>query len=294
MRLKSTQMVSQRDPNRLAACFVLCLTFIAPSFRLSGSVSGPCPPIGSSEVPLNLTVEYGGEQFPIDFEDLVSNRMETEDKKLICSYIISATDGIPVIGASFLKNVFSAFRFDPPSIGLAHLSKAFLKEEPKDFVNTKNTMTDGPAAIQTISGNWGRKKPISSPTVSPSAFQKGEPIRLSGSDLIQSTSLLLSLTPTAVADGSAVKTQATPTSSLTGSSSQAALNTASITTSPSTRTLSTLIPTSSASKEKGDKKKNPTGSALSLDSLADLDPKNLSAEVVQELQRLLSLVPNLG
>lgn len=265
-------------------------------FVFSGSVSGPCPPIGSSEAPLNLTVEYGGEQFPIDFEDLVSSRMETEDKKLICSYIISATDGIPVIGASFLKNVFSAFRFDPPSIGLAHLSTAFLKEEPKDFVNTKNTMTDGPAAIQTISGNWGKKKPILSPTVSPSAFQKGEPIRLSGSDLIQSISLSLALTPTAVADGSAVKTQvtATPTSSLTGSGSQAAMNTASITTSPSTRASSILTPTSSASKEKGDKKKNPTGSTLSLDSLSDLDPKNLSAEVVQELQRLLSLVPHLG
>lgn len=89
-----------------------------------------CPMPFAGPSPLNLTVTYGGQEFPVNFEDLVAQRVNTTDGVLVCQIQISGSTHA-VFGAGFLKNVFSAYRFEPPSIGLAHLSEDFLSENPK-------------------------------------------------------------------------------------------------------------------------------------------------------------------
>jgi len=94
---------------------------------------------------------------------------------------------------------------------MAKLSRAFEKDQPKDL-SKPNTQADGPAAIQTISGIWGSVASVATPTVSASAFEKGSPIRATGGDSFQPTSLSLSLAPSALGGGENTTATATATS----------------------------------------------------------------------------------
>ncbi|CEH15246.1 Aspartyl protease [Ceraceosorus bombacis] len=106
-----------------------------------GYTTFPCSLPGAGPATLNLTLAFGGQEFHIDMEDLVSARMHDSKGKVVCrrnsaSNVDASADG-PVqpllFGASVLKNVFAAFRFEPPSIGLAHLSGSVKsREAPKD------------------------------------------------------------------------------------------------------------------------------------------------------------------
>ncbi|KAG8792931.1 hypothetical protein FRC12_004447 [Ceratobasidium sp. 428] len=49
---------------------------------------------------------------------------------LTCATFCLLTDTTGYIGASFLKNVYSVFRYDPPAVGFAELSAAALQKEP--------------------------------------------------------------------------------------------------------------------------------------------------------------------
>lgn len=145
-------------------------------------VKCPLPFAGPS--PLNITVNYGGQQFPILFEDLVAARVNTTDGVLACQVQISRSTHA-VMGAGFLKNVFSAYRFDPPSIGLAHLSEEFLSENPK----AGSTPT-----IQTAMAPWGTPSAIPTPTLTAYEFDTEHVVSATKTkDLIQTTSFSLSV-----------------------------------------------------------------------------------------------------
>lgn len=90
---------------------------------------------------VELTLNFGGRTWPMASDDFA---LTTSDPDTCVGAIFETTLGgsgnaqIPTwyIGASFLKNVYSVFRYDPPSVGFAQLSEAALKSEPVPLVNS--------------------------------------------------------------------------------------------------------------------------------------------------------------
>ncbi|KAF8609037.1 acid protease [Ceratobasidium sp. AG-I] len=82
-----------------------------------------------------LTINFGGRTWPMTSDDFA---LATNNPSVCVGAIFETTLGdndnaqIPqwYIGASFLKNVYSVFRYDPPAVGFAQLSAAALKGEP--------------------------------------------------------------------------------------------------------------------------------------------------------------------
>lgn len=82
---------------------------------------------------LNVTISFGGREWPISEEDMNFGRTQFGSPNCLGA-IFDLTRGTNigsssqgpgwVVGATFLKNVYSVFRADPPSIGFAELSTA--------------------------------------------------------------------------------------------------------------------------------------------------------------------------
>ncbi|KAJ1304816.1 hypothetical protein OPQ81_005951 [Rhizoctonia solani] len=113
---------------------------------LEGFWTFPC----SQQV--ELTLNFGGRAWPMSSNDF----MLTSNTPGTCvGAIFETTLGDPnnsqipqwYIGASFLKNVYSVFRYDPPAVGFAHLSSAALKGEPvplsADATNARSAHSNG-------------------------------------------------------------------------------------------------------------------------------------------------------
>lgn len=86
-----------------------------------------------------VTINFGGRTWPMASDDFA---LATNDPKTCVGAIFETTLGsndnpqIPdwYIGASFLKNVYSVFRYDPPAVGFAQLSAEALKNQPVALV----------------------------------------------------------------------------------------------------------------------------------------------------------------
>ncbi|KAH6914450.1 aspartyl protease [Coprinopsis sp. MPI-PUGE-AT-0042] len=81
---------------------------------------------------LNVTISFGGRDWPISEEDMNFGRTQFGSPNCLGA-IFDLTRGTNignsqgpgwVVGATFLKNVYSVFRAEPPSIGFAELSTA--------------------------------------------------------------------------------------------------------------------------------------------------------------------------
>ena len=81
------------------------------------------------ETTVTISFSFGGKSWPISAQDMNLGRISTGSD--ICAGAIfdlgadpniNSTGGLPwILGDTFLKNVYSVFRYDPPSIGFAQL-----------------------------------------------------------------------------------------------------------------------------------------------------------------------------
>ncbi|KAG6855363.1 hypothetical protein H0H87_004329, partial [Tephrocybe sp. NHM501043] len=78
-------------------------------------------------------MSFGGKSWPIDVADMNLGRLSATSSQCVGGIFdlglgsnIGSGQGNPswVVGATFLKNVYSVFRSNPPSIGFAQLSDA--------------------------------------------------------------------------------------------------------------------------------------------------------------------------
>ncbi|KAG8999657.1 hypothetical protein FRB95_012666 [Tulasnella sp. JGI-2019a] len=96
----------------------------------SGSDAGyyfyPCSTV------MNVSISFGGESWPIDPADFTSS---TQDPQTCMGALFAAESGSGastsgsinpawIIGDTFLKNVYSVYRFSPPSVGFATLASS--------------------------------------------------------------------------------------------------------------------------------------------------------------------------
>jgi cathepsin D len=76
---------------------------------------------------LNLTMSFGGKNWPISDADFQVTQL-TNEQCLGAFFELTTGGSAPawIVGDTFLKNVYSVFRYDPPSVGFAQLSKEAL------------------------------------------------------------------------------------------------------------------------------------------------------------------------
>ncbi|EUC60350.1 aspartic protease [Rhizoctonia solani AG-3 Rhs1AP] len=101
---------------------------------------------------VELTLNFGGRAWAMASDDFA---LTTDISGTCVGAIFETSLGDPdnsqipqwYIGASFLKNVYSVFRYDPPAVGFAQLSTAALKGEPvplsADATNARSAHSSG-------------------------------------------------------------------------------------------------------------------------------------------------------
>jgi len=114
-------------PTQDVAAIYAAVPGAAPIDTESGFYSFPC------NTKVEISLSFGGKLWPINSADMNLGRVSTGSTQCVGgifdlslgSNIVSG-GGNPnwVVGATFLKNVYSVYRADPPSIGFAQLSSA--------------------------------------------------------------------------------------------------------------------------------------------------------------------------
>jgi len=98
-----------------------------PIPQMAGYYQYPC------STSISISISFGGQSWPIDPKDMNFGPLDQTGKQCIGAIFdlsmgtnIVSGGGNPnwVIGATFLKNVYSVYRSNPPSIGFAQLSAA--------------------------------------------------------------------------------------------------------------------------------------------------------------------------
>ncbi|KAF7797550.1 hypothetical protein EIP86_008750 [Pleurotus ostreatoroseus] len=150
---------------------------IPGSLALTGEMEGffafPCT------TTVKVSISFGGTLWPISPDDMNLGRLDGDlclggifDLGMVTSF--TSSDGTPswVIGDTFLKNVYSVFRSDPPSVGFAQLSNLAVGTDPASAPSSDlQSATRQPASIPFLSS------PSSGVSTGPTASLK------SGSDV---------------------------------------------------------------------------------------------------------------
>lgn len=76
---------------------------------------------------VNVTMSFGGQSWPISNADFQAEQLNDETC-MGAFFSLSTGDNAPawIVGDTFLKNVYSVFRYNPPSVGFAQLSETAL------------------------------------------------------------------------------------------------------------------------------------------------------------------------
>ncbi|KAM0747333.1 acid protease [Meredithblackwellia eburnea MCA 4105] len=125
----------------------------------TGYYSYPC----SSQV--NITFTFGGVRYNMTAADFNLGTFGVQNNVSTClgaffDLTLSSTSKISwVIGAAFLKNVFSVFRASPPSVGFATLSNGnrTYRGSSNNYTNTSLSLTQVPNGIYGPSGETSYK-----------------------------------------------------------------------------------------------------------------------------------------
>ncbi|KAF9461540.1 aspartic peptidase A1 [Collybia nuda] len=119
------------------------------SGNFEGYYTYPC------DTAINVTVAFGGKNWPISAADFRLTRL-TRDTCLGAFFDLTTGRSAPswIVGDTFLKNVYSVFRYDPPSIGFAELSSTALALNGAD--GPVPTPTIGSAAATVTATGRGR------------------------------------------------------------------------------------------------------------------------------------------
>ncbi|RDB16308.1 Lysosomal aspartic protease [Hypsizygus marmoreus] len=145
---------------------------------MSGFFSFPC----TTEV--EVTMSFGGKSWPINTADMNLGRVSRGSTQCVGgifdlslgSNIVSG-GGNPnwVVGATFLKNVYSVFRSDPPSIGFAQLSTAAGGSGAAPFSSTSSAsiLTNSPSTSTSSSPPRGFSSLFPTTSGAPGAAPSG-------------------------------------------------------------------------------------------------------------------------
>ncbi|KIJ20642.1 hypothetical protein PAXINDRAFT_165539 [Paxillus involutus ATCC 200175] len=108
-----------------------------------GFYSYPCTP------EVNVEISFGGPSWAISPADFQFQISESSDYCYGAFFSIPTSQGTPpwIIGDTFLKNVYSVFRYDPPSVGFAALSQIALAMNGVDAIIPSATLGAGAPAV---------------------------------------------------------------------------------------------------------------------------------------------------
>lgn len=91
----------------------------AASGNYEGYYTYPC------DAAINVSLSFGGQSWPVSAADFELTR--TGSNQCIGAFFeLTSTSPPWIIGDTFLKNVYSVFRYSPPSVGFATLSNSAL------------------------------------------------------------------------------------------------------------------------------------------------------------------------
>ncbi|WFD34295.1 cathepsin D [Malassezia cuniculi] len=113
------------------------------SSNMNGYYIFPC------NTDFKLTLTFGGKDYVIDNDNLNLGRMSTGSSMCVGAVFVQATgNGMPswIIGDSFLKTVFSVYRYSPQSIGFASLKNGKAQTLPLDLANTASVKATSSAS----------------------------------------------------------------------------------------------------------------------------------------------------
>jgi cathepsin D len=123
-------------PAQIAALYAQIPGSAKGTGELEGYWTYPCA------TSVNMQMAFGGKLWPIMSDDFALAAMDKQEQTCLGAFFELDTGGSApawIVGDTFLKNVFSVFRFNPPSIGFASL-------------NTQAVMNiaDGPVPMPTM------------------------------------------------------------------------------------------------------------------------------------------------
>jgi len=129
--------------NAIAAIYADIPGSVAQSGDYSGYYTYPC------DAAVNITLSFGGSNWPISNADF-KLKQTTGGQCLGALFALNTGSGAPswIVGDTFLKNVFSVFRFSPPSVGFAQLSDNALAQN--DVQGTVPTPTLADSAVTVV------------------------------------------------------------------------------------------------------------------------------------------------
>jgi len=126
--------------------------------NLEGYFTYPC------ETQVQVTMSFGGQTWPISSSDFFLMQVSLTECVGAFFQLDVQGDGTPpwIVGDTFLKNVYSVFRFDPPAVGFATLSStanalsgdinAPVPTPTLGSVQAQVTATSGGGTTRTVSG----------------------------------------------------------------------------------------------------------------------------------------------
>lgn len=87
----------------------------------------------------SITLNFAGRQIDFPYWSLVRSRISTGDGDIVCTLSPqSQSDAVSIFGDDFLRTIYSVYRFDPPSIGLATLATGLIESEDPQALDVKN------------------------------------------------------------------------------------------------------------------------------------------------------------
>ncbi|KAG9223824.1 hypothetical protein CCMSSC00406_0007686 [Pleurotus cornucopiae] len=118
--------------------------------NLDGYWTYPC------DTAVNVTMNFGGRTWAISPADFILQRSVDGERCVGAFFEIGTTTGTSslswIVGDTFLKNVYSVFRYDPPSVGFAELSAAALAQNGANGLVPAPTIGSVAATVSATGG----------------------------------------------------------------------------------------------------------------------------------------------
>ncbi|EPQ51649.1 acid protease [Gloeophyllum trabeum ATCC 11539] len=109
---------------------------------------------------VSSSISFGGPSWSISPDDFEHTQVDSSGTQCVGAFFeVNTGDNTPgwIVGDAFLKNVYTAFRYSPPSVGFASLSSTALGENGVDGIAPSATI-GSPAAVVSSTGKASSNK----------------------------------------------------------------------------------------------------------------------------------------
>ncbi|KIK60512.1 hypothetical protein GYMLUDRAFT_43837 [Collybiopsis luxurians FD-317 M1] len=133
--------------------------------QLEGYYQYPC------STTVNVTMAFGGKSWAISNADFQAEQL-SKDTCLGAFFSLSTGSNAPawIVGDTFLKNVYSVFRYNPASVGFAELSAAALAQNGNTDLAIPSATIGSAAATVSATGGATRESHNSAPSTAASSL----------------------------------------------------------------------------------------------------------------------------